>query len=183
VIDYGVVRDTIVGAISPTGSTNDLAIEGEGYFVIETENGERYTRNGRFKIDAEGALVTESGKPVLDDGGNPIRLAGGETSFEVSATGTVSTKNGPIAQLAIVNFENEQELRMEGDSLYSSNAEPLPVEQARLMQGAIESSNVQPIVEMTQMMEVVRRYQSMAQLIQRRDEILRRAVETLAKSS
>lgn len=182
VIDYGIARDTRVGAITPTGATLDFAIEGEGYFIVETDGGQRYTRNGRFQVDAEGTLVTARGHAVLDDGGSPIRLGEDRSTLVVSDSGALSTATGPIGQIAIVTFENEQMLRMEGDSLYTTNAEPRPVEGARVTQGAIESSNVTPIVEMLQIMETARRYQSIAQLIQSRNEMLRRAVDTLGSA-
>lgn len=182
VIDYGIARDTMVGAITPTGNTLDLAIEGEGYFVVETDGGQRYTRNGRFTVDAEGTLVTASGHPVLDDGGNPIQIGTDRETLVVSKSGALSSAAGSIGKIAIVSFENEQMLRKEGASLYTTNAEPRPVEGASIAQGAIESSNVRPIIEMMQIMETARRYQSISQLIQRQGEMSRRAVDTLGSS-
>ena len=182
VIDYGIARDTMGGSITPTGAPFDLAIEGEGYFVVETDGGERYTRNGRFKVDVEGILVTERGDVVLDDGGGPILLGEDRDTLTVSGSGALSTAAGPIGQIAIVTFENEQMLRMEGDSLYTTIAEPQPVEGARVAQGAIESSNVAPIVEMMQIMETSRRYTSVAKIIESRNEMLRRAVDTLGSA-
>ena len=179
VLDRGVLRDTGEGPISPTGSPMDMAISGKGYFVVETDDGLRYTRNGHFKLDGQGTLVNVSGHPVLDVNGESVQLGAGEHSFNVSADGVVSTKSGRFGRLDIVSFENEQQLSKVGDGLYATDAEPIPAPEARILQGMIEGSNVKPIIEMTEMIRLVRRYHSAQKLMEQADDLRRRAVETL----
>jgi flagellar basal-body rod protein FlgF len=179
VLDYGVVRDTMEGQISATVNPLDVAISGKGYLVIETDEGLRYTRNGHFKLNDEGTLVTSTGNPVLDNGGKTITVPLGDGNVVISPDGVVSTESGTIGQLDLVSFENEQELRKAGDGLYTTDAVPLPAEEARFLQGMIESSNVEPIIETTEMMRLVRRYQSIQKLMEQADELRRRAVNTL----
>jgi len=179
VLDYGVVRDTMEGQISATVNPLDVAISGKGYLVVETDEGLRYTRNGHLKLSDEGTLVTSSGNPVLDDGGKPITIPLGDGNVVISPDGVVSTESGTIGRLDLAGFENEQELRKAGDGLYTTDAPPLPAEEARLLQGMIESSNVEPIIETTEMIRLVRRYQSTQRLMEQADELRRRAVNTL----
>ena len=179
VLDYGVVRDTLEGQISPTVNPLDLAISGKGYLVVETDSGLRYTRNGHLKLNAESTLVTTSGHEVLDDDGKPITLPLGDGYVTISPDGVVSTESGRIARLDVVSFENEQELRKAGDGLYTTDAAPRPATEARILQGMIEGSNVEPIIEITEMIRLVRRYQSIQRLLEQADELRRRAVNTL----
>ncbi len=177
--DSGVLRDTGEGPISPTGSPMDMAISGKGYFVVETDDGLRYTRNGHFKLDGEGTLVNISGHPVLNAKGDSVQVGAGGHTFNVSPDGVVSTASGRVGRLDIVLFDNEQQLSKAGDGLYATDAEPIPAPEARVLQGMIEGSNVKPIIEMTEMIRLVRRYQSAQRLLEQADELRRRAVETL----
>ena len=181
VSDYGVLRNLTEGEFRPTGSTLDLAISGPGYFVVDTEDGIRYTRNGHFRLDAEGTLITPEGDPVLDDDDRPIIIDSGQSDVTITADGTVSTpgleEEGPRLQL--VEFENEQRLRKTGGSYYSTNETPLPAETARIVQGMIEGSNVKPIVEMTEMIRVLRSYQAVKGMLDGQHELQRRAIDKL----
>lgn len=174
VLDVSVLRDMNEGELRSTENALDLAISGPGYFVIQTEAGERYTRNGHFRADADGMLVTNEGNPVLDDRGQPIVLDPGDGSLTVSRDGTIATSFGVVARLGLVDFENEQSLIPEGSSLYkaSEDSPPLPAAEGAILQRMLESSNVIPIIEMTNMIEVARAYESIQKLLER-DETLR----------
>lgn len=175
--DYRTFSDFSAGNIVMSGNPLDIAIKEEGWFAIETADGERYTRAGNFQLDAEGRIVTANGNPVLGDGG-PITLAPGETALTVAADGTVSTENGVRGRIRVVRFADEQQLRNEGNNLFAGE-NPLPVETPRLAQGAIEGSNVRGVVEMTRMIEVTRDYQSISTMMKEQDELARRAVNSL----
>lgn len=163
--DRGTVRDMAEGPITTTGNPLDMAIRGDGFFVVQTTNGLRYTRSGRFQLDASRRLVTSDGLPVLDNTGKPITFPDGATQVSVTATGQISTEQGPLATLNVVRFADDQALESLGAGLYRSTAPSLPATGAQILQHAIEKSNVQPIAEMTRMVTVLRLYQTNQQLL------------------
>ncbi len=183
--DIATMIDTASGPVETTGNPLDIAIQGEGYFVVQTPEGERYTRNGRFQLDNTGQLVNQLGQAVLAEGGAPIIFAPEDTEIVVSVDGTVSTNNGELGQLQIVNFENEQELERTSGAQFITDEEnpPQAVESPSVLQGAVEGSNVQPIVEMANMIEVHRRYDSLRSFIEREDERQRAMIKDYAATS
>ncbi len=180
--DQGVLRNVESGPLSSTRNPLDIAIKGEGYFVIETEEGPRYTRNGAFRIDADGQLVNVDGEPILAEGDLPIVFAPGETEIQVSRDGTVSTENGTIGRLRLVTFANEQDMSKIGATLYETDQEPLEAPDSEFVQGMLEGSNVQAVVELTRMIGVMRSYQGAAKLIESEDDRAKRAIQTLTKA-
>ncbi|MBG52619.1 MAG: flagellar basal-body rod protein FlgF [Rhodobiaceae bacterium] len=181
--DVGMHRNLGPGRIDVTENPLDVAISGEGYFKVQTPEGVRYTRNGAFELNAQGQLVTPDGHPVLTAGGAPITFGTDETGIIIASDGTISTSQGERGQLGLVKFENERQLQNAGGTLYRTEQAELPVEETRLMQGAIESSNVQPILEMTNMISVMQAYQSANNIVDKSDELQRRAISTLAETN
>ncbi len=179
VIDQGVNRDMDEGPITPTENPLDVAIRGDGYFTVETKDGVQYTRNGNFRLGPEGELATSNGRFVLDEDGEPIVIPEGDKKIDIGKDGTVATESGLLAKLGIVSFRNEQSLRPVGDGLYSTTEEPRKIQNGTVLQGRIEASNVQPILEMTQMIELVRRYQSTVQFLKTQEDLQRRAIDQL----
>ncbi|MFA7637950.1 MAG: flagellar basal-body rod protein FlgF [Parvibaculum sp.] len=177
--DVGQHRDLRDGSLQTTGNPFDVAITGEGFFRVETDAGIRYTRNGNFNLDAEGRLVTSSGDLVLDDAGTPIAFAEDETGITIARDGTISTDEGLRGRIAIVTFENSRLMKKAGDSLYETDQAEIAAENIRLVQGALEGSNVQPIVEMTNMIDVMRSYASAQKLIEQADQMRRQAIQQL----
>ncbi len=179
--DWGVLRDMAAGSFEQTGSPLDVAVEGEAFLVVRTAAGERYTRDGHLKLDPQGRIVTSDGNPVLSDGGE-ITVPPGETSIKIAADGTVSTPQGLAGKLRVVSFEPGQLLK-EGKNLYvaDADAQPTPAEGARVLQGMIERSNVEPVVEMTKMIEVMRAYQHSAETLNATSETISRAVQKLGE--
>jgi flagellar basal-body rod protein FlgF len=179
--DRATWRETSPGALQRTANPLDIAIAGEGFFVVETPRGERYTRAGRFALDANQRVVDVEGHPVLDVEGRPIVIAAGDTRIEVQGDGTVRSENGVIARLRVVRFDDPQQLRAEGDRLFAADAPPLPVERPALVQGAVEGSNVQPVIELTRLMAQLREFQFAAQFVEREGERLSSAVERILR--
>ena len=179
--DLSVMRDYGEGPLSRTDNTLDVAIHGQGWFVVDTPDGQRYTRNGHFTLDQNGQLVTSDGYAVLDRQGQPIRFDTTDTKIEITGDGTIATNAGPKGRLNIVTFEDQQQLHKQSATLYSSNAPTQPALKAQVVQGMIESSNVEPIVEVTNMMWALRNYQAAQQLIEGDDGLLRKAVDTLTQ--
>ncbi len=178
----GVHRDYRVGPIHETFNSLDLAIKGDGFFEVETPQGTRYTRNGHFQLDSKGQLVTGEGNPVLNIRSRPITFALDAKNIVVSKDGSVSDSNGAVGQLNIVGFENHEGLKRAGSSLFMAAIEGKRVNDPEVVQGKLEQSNVKPILEMTRMIELLRKYQSAQKMIQKEDERQREAIRKLAQS-
>ncbi len=180
VLDNGVNRNLTEGHQQVTGNPLDFSIKGPGYFVIETDAGERYTRNGHFTLNPEGQLVTKEGFAVLDAGRAPINFTPQDGEITVAADGTISTQLGQRGQLSVVTFDNESELTKEGTSLLSTTQTATPAENPIVVQGMIEQSNVAPIIEMTKMISVLRAYQSASELLKTNQDMNLEAIRNLS---
>lgn len=152
--------DMSKGAIEPTGATLDAAIDGDGFFVVQTAEGERFTRDGGFTLDGSGRLVTAAGQPVLGSTG-PIALTSAESNPTIDADGSISTNRGVVGRLRLARFAEPQSLVPVGGNLFRSDRKPSDVaaETVRLVPGALERSNVRPVVEMSRLVEVTRAYE------------------------
>jgi flagellar basal-body rod protein FlgF len=175
--DVALVRDLSPGTLTPTGNQFDLAIDGEGYFVVGTPEGPRFTRGGQFRLNEIGELTTPDGNPVLDNGGAPLAIPLADGPVAVAADGTISTSVRTIGRLDIVTFDDHQDLEKAGDGLYRTDQAPAPAAGVKVVQGMLEGSNVRPIVEMTEMMSTVRAYQGTQRLIDTHHEMQRKTIE------
>jgi flagellar basal-body rod protein FlgF len=154
--DAGTVRDWSQGPLTRTGNSLDTALEGEGFYEVETPAGIRYTRDGRLKLDASGQIVTLDGEPVLGDSDAPIAVPAGTSDITISRDGTVSAPSGTVGHLAVVDFPDLQSLVAENDGLYATDQSPAPALNTQVLQGMIEESNVQPVTEITRLMTAAR---------------------------
>ena len=180
VIDKGTPIDLSLGMIERTGNPLDVALQGENYLVVQTAQGERYTRAGSLEINGRGQLVTQAGQPVMGDGG-PIVFGSTESNARIATDGTVSSDQGQRGKLRIVRFDNPRALASDGANLFSSTAAAQPAgPQARLETGAIERSNVKAVVEMTRLVEVQRAYQTLSAMMGKTDELRAKAITRLA---
>jgi flagellar basal-body rod protein FlgF len=156
--DFGSARDTKQGSLSRTGNSLDLALQGDGYLKVQTPLGIRYTRNGRFQLDPTGQVVTAQGYPVLAEGDAPLTLPTDAKDITVTRDGTVSTAQGDAGHIAVVEFADERALSPVSGGLYVTEATPTKAKDAVVLQGMVEESNVQPILEMTRMMQISRNF-------------------------
>jgi flagellar basal-body rod protein FlgF len=154
--DAGTVRDWSQGALTRTGNSLDVALQGEGFLEVATAAGTRYTRDGRMKLDAQGQLVTLEGDPVLGQGDQPILVPQGAGTLTITQDGSISSKVGTVGQLAVVSFDQLQGLEAEQNGLYTTDEAPTQATDTLVVQGSVEESNVQPVVEMTRLMEAAR---------------------------
>jgi len=175
--DVATIRNLTEGRSEPTGNPLDLAIVGQGFFTIGTSEGTRYTRNGHFMLDPEGRLVTGEGDAVLDADGNEITIQPGETGLTITRDGSISTSAGPKGRIGLVSFENEAEMKKIGTSLYDTSQRTEPSTSAQVIQGTLEQSNVEPVIEVTKMMQLLRNYQEVSSVMQRADELSRQAIK------
>ncbi len=185
VTDTGVLRNFTTGKLSNTGNPLDLAITGQGYFSVDTPQGRRYTRDGNLRLDEDRRLVTQGGHPVLDNRGREIVFPANDPNMPaIAVDGTVTLGAAQIGKIDLVTFQNEQGLRKTAQGLYATDLEPQPAPQtSTIAQGMLESSNVEPILEMTSMIELLRQYQNTQNLIDGEHDRLRRAVERLGRSA
>jgi flagellar basal-body rod protein FlgF len=135
-----------------------LAIDGEGYFVIETPRGERYTRSGGFTLSADGTVITPQGEPLLGEGG-PIQVLGGKIDIGMDAI--VRSDNAEVGKLRIVRFLDDRQVAKEGANLFRSEVENVEeIVTPRVIQGNLEQSNVSPIDSMVSMITIQRQFEA-----------------------
>jgi flagellar basal-body rod protein FlgF len=182
VIDDGVTRDFTQGALRQTNGPLDVAIEGQGFFTVQTAAGERYTRDGRFTLSPEGKVTTQAGDPVVGESGE-ITVNPELGPISIAADGTVSQGAERIGKLDVVTFDDLSGLSKTGDNLFrnTSNLQPQPSTAARVRQGMLEGSNVNSILQVTRLIEISRAYESMARTIENSAELSRRSVERLGR--
>lgn len=178
----GSYRDLSQGVLSPTYNKLDLAIEGAGYFAVQTPEGTRYTRDGALALNNKGEIVTKSGHPVLNENDQPMTVPPGASAITVAENGTIGSEKGSIGKLKVVDFEDPQKVAPAGQNLFTAEgAEEIPAKDPRVVQGMLENSNVQPIFEMNRMIEVIRLYQSTQNIISTDHEMIRGMIQKLTK--
>lgn len=185
VLDNGVGRDFGQGSLAQTGRVLDFAIEGEGAFFTVTDGaGDAYTRDGAFTLDPEGRLTTEGGAAVQGDGGDII-LDPALGQVTVAADGTISQNDQLVGRLSVVRFDTLAVLEKRGDGLYrnASNAAAVEANDVQVRQAMLEGSNVNPIIEITNLIEIQRAYESVTRMIENSNDLSRRAVERLGRAA
>lgn len=167
------------GEFQKTGNEFDLAIDGEGFFKLNTPMGIRYTRAGNFKLDPLKTLTNNDGFPVIGKNG-VIKVEGGKIIVETD--GTVKVDGNIIDKIDLVSFKDLKAIKKEGNNLFSvENQEERVVEEPKILQGFLESSNVNPIEEMIELMEAFRTFESCMKVIQSQDEMDSKAVNELGR--
>jgi len=163
--DRATWRDFQAGQMEKTGNALDFALRGDGFFTVSTPRGLRYTRAGRFSISQTGQIVDMGGNPLVGTDGKPIILGPDDVNLTVTSDGSISSDAGPVGKFRIVQFANQQAIKAEGNLLFNGNQPPTVMAQPNVMQGTVESANVQPIVQLTQMMTEMRDFQFASQFI------------------
>lgn len=169
-----IVTDYSSGSFVKTGNPLDLAIGGEGFFELE---GNRYTRNGNFKISDDGYLVTQDGIHVLG-GGGPIALEG--LNLEINSSGDVYVDQIPVGTISIVDFEDRSTLEKLDGGLFVSSAPGIPVE-SEIKQGYIEGSNVEVVKELVQMITALREFEAYQKMIRAFDEASAKTINEMGR--
>jgi flagellar basal-body rod protein FlgF len=180
--------DMSAGPVQRTGNPLDVAIDGNGFLVVQTARGERYTRNGALQVNATGQLVTSAGDPVLGDGG-PIQIQNTDHDVSINEDGSITVREGASAKsdsargrLRLVSFGPGTNLQKDGAGLFTAPAgtNPQPAQNIRVIQGAIEQSNVRGVVEMSRMVEITRTYTQVAGMLQQIADQRKDAISKLA---
>ena len=183
VLDSGVARDFGQGSLRRTDNPLDVAVEGDAFLTLQTPDGDRYTRDGRLRIDAQGRLVSQTGDPVLSDAGAPLVLRIDGPPPAIAADGTISQGDQSIGRLGVVRFDNLSALSKQGEGRFlADGAEPQAARDVQLRQGMLESSNADPMLEIVKLIELSRAYERVTKMIDNTQDLSRRAVERLGRS-
>jgi flagellar basal-body rod protein FlgF len=178
------------GAIQRTGNPLDVAIQGDGYLVVQTPRGMRYTRNGALVTNAAGQLVTGEGYPVLGENG-PITFQNTDHNINISPSGIITVREGasaiesPRGRLQLVAFNPQSQLQKDGDSMFVAppgvNPGALPASTA-VVQGAIEKSNVNAVAEISRMIQITQSYTDIANVLEQQSDQRKNALTTLSQA-
>lgn len=178
---YGRNVNLSQGPISNTGGTFDFAIEGEGFFMVQTAQGNQLTRAGSFTPGPEGDLVNMDGHPLLDSGGSTISVPLNAKNVALAKDGTLSADGQLIAQVGVYLPTDPNGLVHNGGTLFSAEAGAEQIENPVILQGYIEESNVDPVSEITRMIAVQRAYELGQTFLEREDERIRSVISTLTR--
>jgi flagellar basal-body rod protein FlgF len=180
--------DVSSGILRQTGNALDIALEGEGFFVVDTPQGERYTRNGNFQLSGDGTLITHEGHKVLSRKNEPIKLDAQGAELSINSSGEIAASNGqksiPIGNLQLVTFGDPTKLAKEGDGLFrieDPGAQKQKAKDVRVQQGFLETSNVNGVEEMSNMIITMRAFEAYQKIIQSIDEADDQAVNSIGR--
>ena len=177
--DRATWREQREGTLTHTANPLDLALSGDGYFTVSTPRGPRLTRDGRFGLMPNGTVADASGNALLDTAGQPIQVAPSDTRITVAGDGTVSSENGQIGRIGVVTPQDALRLTAEGGTLARADTPTAQAAAPALVQGAIEDSNVQPVLEMTRMLDGLRQFEALAQFMQAENDRQQAAIDKL----
>lgn len=172
--------DLSQSTLAMTGGAFDFAIQGEGFFLIDTPQGERLTRAGSFTPSAEGELVTPDGYRLLDAGGAPVLVPPDARGIALSRDGTLSAGGQPIAQIGLWQPSDPLALRHQSGTLFDGGRLE-PVDDGQILQGMLEDSNVEPVSEIARMIEVQRAYELGQKFLDAEDERVRGVIQALGR--
>jgi flagellar basal-body rod protein FlgG len=180
-LQYKTTTDFSPGPLKKTDNPFDLAQEGTGFFCVQTPEGIRYTRSGHFTLDPQGLLVTQDGYTVIGNGGE-ISIDG--QSFAVDIQGNISVDGAQVDKLRVVEFTDSQVLEKVGDTLFATtdpDAIPESPELTKVRQGFLELSNVDPVRMMTEMIEVLRGYETYQKAIRALDDASAKSINEVGQ--
>ena len=180
--ELGTSRDSSQGGLTQTGNPLDVAIQGAGYFAVDTPLGQRFTRNGHFQLDTDGQVVTSQGYAVLSDGGSPLVIPQGSGEITIGADGNVTTPQGAVGRLQAVTFANDQALTPTANGFFSTDQAPQPAADTKIVQGSLENSNVQPIIELTHLIAVQRGVEFAKDFMDTQASMTSTAIDRLGKT-
>ena len=169
------------GSLEKTGGTYDLALQGDGYFLIQSEGGPRLSRSGAFVVNANGELVTTTGMPVLDSGNAPILVSPTARETRIGQDGTLTQDGAPVAQIGVAIPNDPSGLVREGNLLFHADAGFQPAPETKVMQGFLEASNVDPISQMARLIEVQRAYEMGQSFLDSESERVKSSIQSLSR--
>jgi len=186
VVDRGFNTTFTQGPLNQTGNPLDAAIIGQGFFAVTSLAGDQpnYTRDGHFGLTPAGTLVNTQGQPVLDNTGNQINLPPNE-QIKIAPDGTITSNGQTVAQLGVFAIEPDVPLIRVGGNQFQTQggAAPVLAQNVQILSGAVEGSNVDPVLEAVRMTEASQAYQGAARLLSRLEDLQSRAIRELPQQS
>lgn len=184
VYDVGQYTTTEAGPVQMTGGTYDVALQGPGFMEVVTPSGQtQYTRGGNFTTNSRNELVTSSGMTVAGSGGSAISIPSNAKEVVITDSGDVTADGSVVGKISVVEFTNLQELKPEGNGLYSSKTPGTPAIETAVKQGYLEGSNVNSVQEITRMIDILRTYQSTMRMINNEHERQVNAIQKLTQTN
>jgi len=184
VLDYGAIHDTRQGAFQSTGNPLDVMIEGPGYLNVQNPDGSvAYTRAGFVKILDNGDLATSGGQRLLDENGRTINVPPDQMrNVTIAEDGSVMAGDAPLGRLAVTSFADENMLEVRGDGMLTgTGGRFMAAAETKLRRGGVEASNVEPIVETTNMVDIMRSYQTSRRLSEDMADMRKQAINRLGR--
>ena len=178
--DRATYREQQSGVLEHTANPLDLAIAGNGFFTVNTPRGPRLTRAGHFTQQADGTISDIEGNPLLDAAGKPMHLSPTDATITVTADGSVSSESGPIGRIGVVQPADLNRMTAEGNRNLRADTPTTPVAQPKVVQGAVEDSNVEPILETTRMMDDLRSFQFTSEFLQAEADRMQSAIDKIS---
>lgn len=178
---HGRMVDLRPGGMTQTNGTYDVAIEGEGFLMVQTPQGNRLTRAGAFMTNAEGELVNPDGYQLLDDGQAPIVIPAGVGGVGIGTDGTISADGNPVGRIGVFANPAPSDLTHQAGTLFDPGGAVEPMEQPILRQGFVEDSNVDPVSEISRMIEVQRAYELGQSFLDQEDQRIRLTITSLTR--
>jgi len=178
--DRATYREQTAGAITHTGNPLDLALTGPGYFQVQTAAGPRLTRAGRFGLLPDGTIADSAGHALLDTAGQPMKVGLADTNLSVGGDGSLSSQNGPLGRIGISVPTDPYKLVGEGNQLLRADTPMTPAAAPKVVQGAVEDSDVQPVTELVKMMAAQRDFQFVTQYVEAEGQRQQSAIDKIA---
>jgi len=175
--DRATWRDQQPGTLTQTGNPFDLALRGGGYFTVATDHGPRLTRDGRFGPLPNGTLGDGNGNTLLDSNGKPLQIGPTDTIITITGDGAIASENGPLGKIGVVTPADPGKMQAEGATLWRADTPTSQTAQSGVVQGVVEGSNVNPVLELTRMMNDERDYQFTTELVQAEDDRIQSTID------
>ena len=180
--DRATYRDPRPGPMSHTGNPLDIALGNpDGFFTVQTPRGPRLTRAGHYELSSTGSVVDVDGNALLDTQGRPLQVSPTDGALSITGDGTLSGQNGQLGRIGVVRTTAPQSLRPEGGRLFATAEPTAALAQPKVTQGMVEASNVQPVLELTRMMNDFRAYEFVGQFIQAESDRQQSAIDKLTQ--
>jgi flagellar basal-body rod protein FlgF len=179
--DRATYREQAAGTVTHTANPLDLALGSSGFFTVQTKAGPMLTRAGRFDLQSDGTVADAEGNALLDANGQPLHVTAADTVLQVAGDGTLSSENGTIGKIGVVQPADVNRMQARGDRLLEAQTPTTPVEEPKVTSGALEESNVQPIAETTRMMNDLREFQFVTQFVEAESQREQTAIDKLTQ--
>ncbi len=175
------------GSLKYTGDPLDIALAGEGFFRIRTQDGDYLTRNGKLNLNGDGVLVTAQGHPILTEDGGTITVPDGTRNILIIEDGNVYADGAGLGQIAVQTVEDDSLLEKLGNNMYrarqGANIVEMPVDAPAVQQGYLEAANVEVVTEMVNMIETQRQFEAYQKVMQTSDNMDREAYSRVGKGN